>query len=99
MKDIAYEEFLRPSEEYSMAPFWFWNGDMQDGEICRQLDEMRLKGVYECIVHARKGLEVPYLSDEWFRKIRVAAGHAAKRVCVYGFTTRTTGLAATRAAG
>ena len=57
MKDIAYEEFLRPSEEYSMAPFWFWNGDMQDGEICRQLDEMRLKGVYECIVHARKGLE------------------------------------------
>ena len=78
MKDIAYEEFLRPSEEYSMAPFWFWNGDMQDGEICRQLDEMRLKGVYECIVHARKGLEVPYLSDEWFRKIRVAAGHAAK---------------------
>jgi len=30
---------------YGYKPFWFWNGDMDDSEIKRQVREMADKGV------------------------------------------------------
>lgn len=30
---------------------------------------MKEAGVYACIVHARKGMEIPYLSEDWFARV------------------------------
>ena len=55
--------FFKPQSHYSMVPFWFWNDELKDEELIRQLKEMKDKGVYEVIIHARKGLTIGYLSD------------------------------------
>ena len=79
MKTISPEKFRNPPKEYTLAPFWFWNDSLEEDSIAFQLEEMYKKGVYECIIHARKGLEVEYLSDKWFDRIRFAAAYARKK--------------------
>jgi hypothetical protein len=62
-----------------IVPFWFWNGRMEDSEIVRQIDEMaeaRISGFFIC---PRQGLEVPYLSSCWFKKVRIALERARMR--------------------
>ena len=68
----VYEKFQNPSKEYTTVPFWFWNAKMDKKEIARQLELMRTQKVYECVIHARYGLETPYLSEEWFDCISFA---------------------------
>ncbi|MBQ3133857.1 MAG: hypothetical protein IJC17_06270 [Clostridia bacterium] len=78
--------FKNPPREYSMAPFWFLNDDLDPDHLRYQLDEMAAKGVYECVLHARKGLTVPYLSEEWFDRIGVILEKAqalGMRVWIY----------------
>jgi len=64
------KEFINPSLEYSLVPFWFWNGDLRYEELERQLHEMISKNVMQFIIHARRGLLVPYLSQEWFDRVK-----------------------------
>lgn len=72
--------FADPPGTFRPIPFWFWNGDMQEAEIDRQLREMRDKGVMEAFIHARKGLEIPYLSETWFDRV----GFTVKKAAEYG---------------
>ena len=76
MKRITYEGFYDPPKKYTMVPFWFWNDGLDENSLAEQLSAMHEKGVFECIIHARKGLEVEYLSDDWFKRIRSVAGRA-----------------------
>ena len=59
MKSL-YSVCDKPGPEYSTCPFWFWNGDLEPGELVRQIHEMFDKGVSAFIIHARKGLLVEY---------------------------------------
>ena len=70
-------EFGTPSARWRPVPFWFWNGEMEDREIERQLAEMADKGLGGCFICARQGLTVPYLSKAWFRKVAHAVETAA----------------------
>ena len=70
--------FADPPGEFRPVPFWFWNGDMREDEIDRQLREMKDKGVYEAFIHARKYLEVPYLSETWFDRVGFTLDKAAE---------------------
>ncbi|SFQ31260.1 glycosyl hydrolase [Caldicoprobacter faecalis] len=67
------------SLKFGIQPFWFWNGDMRDDEIRRQIREMAEKGIKGFFIHPRQGLSVPYLSEEWFRKVGIAVEEAKKR--------------------
>lgn len=69
---LDQKEYFEISKEYTPVPFWFWNGDMNEKDICFQLKEMKNKGINEAIIHARKGLVIPYLSEEWFEKVEYA---------------------------
>ncbi|MBA2395161.1 MAG: hypothetical protein H0V70_20730 [Ktedonobacteraceae bacterium] len=64
--------FRNPPATYRLAPFWFWNGDMDEKEIVRQIREMAEKGVGGFFICARQGLEIPYLSEQWFHLVSVA---------------------------
>lgn len=63
---------------FGLKPFWFWNGAMEDDEISRQVKEMADKNVRGFFIHPRQGLEIPYLSEEWFYKVGVAIEAAKK---------------------
>ena len=62
-----YRSFLDPDREFSIRPFWFWNGRLDAAELRRQMKEMIDHGVYGAYAHNRDGLEVPYLSEEWWK--------------------------------
>lgn len=70
--------FQNPPREYSIAPFWFLNDDMEPEELRRQLMLMQEKGVYACVAHPRKGLSVKYLSETWFERIGVILDQAKR---------------------
>ena len=72
-----FEEFKNPPARSRIKPFWFWNGDMAEDEIKHQIEEMSDKGLGGAFICARQGQKVPYLSEEWFKKVDYAAGEAA----------------------
>ncbi len=61
---------------YRPVVFWSVNADLQEGELCRQLREMRVYGLGGVIFHARAGLTTEYLSEEWFRLTKVCLDEA-----------------------
>lgn len=64
--------FKNPPAAYRIHPFWFWNGEMDEAEITRQIREMAEKGVGGFFICPRQGMTVPYLSQEWFQKVKFA---------------------------
>lgn len=70
------EMFQQPEARYGIHPFWFWNGDMEDKEIIRQIEEMAAKGLGGFFICPRQGLKIPYLSDAWFQKVKLAVEKA-----------------------
>ncbi|ADL43128.1 glycoside hydrolase family 2 sugar binding [Caldicellulosiruptor obsidiansis OB47] len=63
---------------FKIKPFWFWNGKINNDEIAEQIAQMHEKGIGGFFIHPRQGLEIPYLSHEWFEKVSVAIECAKK---------------------
>ena len=59
-------------------PFWSWNGDLTKEKLIEQIHWMKEKGYGGFFMHARAGLKVKYLSDEWFDCIRACCEEAKK---------------------
>ncbi|NLD73064.1 MAG: hypothetical protein GX649_10160 [Chloroflexi bacterium] len=72
--------FADPPREYGMLPFWFWNDDLQEEELLRQIREFHAQGLGGFIPHARIGLSprVGYLTEEYFRLLRLCVEEAAR---------------------
>ena len=62
------KRFKQPEAADRIHPFWFWNGEMDDGQIQFQIDEMADKGLGGVFICARQGLQIPYLSELGSRK-------------------------------
>ena len=48
--------WLDPPREFSVMPFWFWNDELDEAEIVRQIADFEAHGVYGFIIHPRVGL-------------------------------------------
>ncbi len=72
--------FIDPPREFGFMPFWFWNDDLTDTELVRQIREMHAKGFGGVVVHPRNGLSrrIGYLTPEFFRLMRVAVEELAR---------------------
>ena len=77
--DHAFESFLDPPRELGLIPFWFWNDDLEEDELIRQLHAFHEAGFGGVMPHARVGLSrrVGYLTDEFFRLMRRVVEEAA----------------------
>ena len=53
-------------KEYRSIPFWSWNNALDEGELCRQIEDMKAAGIGGFIMHARTGLTEEYLGEKWF---------------------------------
>lgn len=72
------DAFENPEAQYRVHPFWFWNGDMEEEQIKRQVAEMAAQGVGGFFICPRQGLQIPYLSEAWFDKVRIAVEAAVR---------------------
>jgi len=67
---LTRKNFKSPPMEMGILPFWFWNGELDKKEMEWQLREYKDKGVTGLFLHGRFGLTVPYLSEEWFDRVK-----------------------------
>jgi hypothetical protein len=76
----AAARFLEPPAEYGVFTTWFWNDELREAELLRQLRAFAAAGFGGVMIHARVGLSrrIGYLTPEWFRLARLAAEEAAR---------------------
>ena len=72
MADKIREMFENPSSEYRTAPFWSWNGVMEEKEISFHMKDMKAHGMGGAFAHPRIGMITEYLSGEFFAAWRAA---------------------------
>lgn len=88
MTETMPAAFFNPPDEFSLMPFWFWNDELAQQEIIRQIDDFRAHGVNGFIIHPRVGLprSLGFMSDRLLEFMRFAVEQAAARnmrVCLY----------------
>ncbi|MGN0746845.1 MAG: hypothetical protein ACI4ML_09235 [Aristaeellaceae bacterium] len=84
----ARQAFLQPGDDYTPIPFWFWNDELTEAELARQIHDFHDKGVAGFVIHPRKGLprSIPYMSEKYLGFVRFAVEEAARlsmRVVLY----------------
>lgn len=73
----APEASLPPAPTAPLA-MWALTGTLPSGEVCRQLDTFAGAG-WGVVLYPRWGLELEYLGDAWFERIRCIAEQASAR--------------------
>lgn len=75
------EQFLHPSDEFTLIPFWFWNDALDEKEITRQINDFCAKGINGFVIHPRMGIpeDIPYLSDKFMHYVKYTVEEAHKR--------------------
>ena len=51
-----HQTFADPPREFGVLPFWFWNDDLEETELVRQIQEFHAKGFGGFLIHPRVGL-------------------------------------------
>lgn len=74
-------EWYNPPVEFSQAPFWFWNDDLSEKELLRQIEDFRVHGVHAFLIHPRAGLprSIGWMSDRMIDLMRFTIERAAER--------------------
>ncbi|MBX3015263.1 MAG: hypothetical protein KF832_27335 [Caldilineaceae bacterium] len=75
-----HQHFADPPREFGVYPFWFWNDDLTEAELLRQIHEFHAKGFGGFLIHPRVGLsrQIGYLTDTYFRLVRLVVEEAAR---------------------
>ncbi|MER3500615.1 MAG: hypothetical protein C4295_03900 [Candidatus Fervidibacterota bacterium] len=60
------------------APFWSWNDRLDPDELRRQIREFHQQGLGGFFMHARIGLDTPYMSEEWMQAIAACVSEAKR---------------------
>lgn len=93
MDSPVFDEFAHPSSAYRGMPFWAWNGKLEREELRRQIRVLQRMGMGGFFMHARVGLDTPYLTHGL-----PAYKHASRKPrrwgCKPGYMMRTVGPAA-----
>ena len=76
-----FYNYATQAREFSQAPFWFWNDELSEHEIARQLDDFQAHGVHAFVIHPRAGLpaHLGWMSDDLLKYMRFAIEEAARR--------------------
>ena len=77
----ALDGFLSPPGEFSPAPFWFWNDDLDAREILRQIADFQSHGVHGFVIHPRVGLprRLGWMSEALLGFMEIAVAEARRR--------------------
>ena len=88
-KDVL-AEFRDPPREFSLMPFWFWNDELKEEELLRQMDDFEAHGVYGFVIHPRIGLprDTGWMSPKLLRFMKLAVEKRASGKCTSSCMTR-----------
>lgn len=67
---------MRTENFYKPAAFWSWNGAITPEGVRRQVRLFAEAGMGGFFIHARGGLKIGYLSEQWFACVRAAIEEA-----------------------
>ncbi len=75
------KEFKEPPREFTLMPFWFWNDELSNDEISRQIESFEEHGVYGFTIHPRIGLpfDAGWMSPKLISAMRFALNEARHR--------------------
>lgn len=75
------QDWQQPPAEFSLAPFWFWNDELSETELMRQLDEFQSHSVDAFVLHPRLGLpqHMGWMSRALLDKMRFGIEQAKAR--------------------
>jgi len=73
-----------PPREFTLVPFWFWNDELNEAELLRQIADFAAHGVHGFVIHMRVGLprSIGWMSDRMLHCMRVVIEEAARRQMV-----------------
>ena len=73
--------WLNPSRDFSLCPFWFWNDNLSEKEISRQLADFQAHEVHAFVIHPRAGLprSIGWMSEQMIYFMRYTIEQAKKR--------------------
>jgi hypothetical protein len=63
-----------------MMPYWFWNGRITPEQTRREMQMMIGQGIHSAVLYPWDGMEVRYLSEEYWRQVGAALDIAASSV-------------------
>lgn len=72
-------DFKKVDKKYRPVPFWSWNERLRPEETRRQIAMLDEAGMGGFFMHARGGLQTPYMGEEWFENVSAAIDEANKR--------------------
>ncbi|MBD3185256.1 hypothetical protein GF325_00395, partial [Candidatus Bathyarchaeota archaeon] len=65
--------FKDPPNEFRHMPFWFWNHEMVEKEVVRQINDHHEHGIGGEFIHPRHGRLTPYMGKRWLENVEAAA--------------------------
>ena len=77
--DLKNKDFSSVDKKYLPIPFWSLNDRLTKEETERLIGEMDSSDIGGFFLHARGGLETPYMGEEWFDNINYAVVEGKKR--------------------
>lgn len=77
--DRLLEEFQYPEAVYRPQPFWFLNHNLDKKELEEQIQLMHDGGVGGVVLHARHGMQMAYLSEEFLEVLEFCTQECRKR--------------------
>ena len=79
MNTLSKAIFQNPPKKFRGVPFWSLNDALRDKELRRQIKIMDEGGFGGFFLHAREGLITPYLTNNWFDRVKTCVTEAKKR--------------------
>jgi hypothetical protein len=73
------DAFRSPPADARGAPFWAWNGRLDQPRLDRQIGWFQEMGIGGFMMHARTGLDTEYMSAEFLQRIKDCVSTAKKR--------------------
>lgn len=68
-KTLSKELFQNPTGEYRGEPFWSWNCRVTEELVDKQMEIYKEMGMGGFTIHARTGLETPYMGEEFLNLV------------------------------
>ena len=65
-------DFKNVPKKYRPIPFWSWNEKLEPEETKEQIHKMDEVGIGGFFMHARGGLQTPYMGEEWFENVQAS---------------------------
>ena len=74
--ELDLAEFQSPSAIYRGTPFWSWNNKLDVAQLQRQIEYLRQMGFGGFHMHARSGLDTPYLGPDFLAAVQACVRYA-----------------------